>query len=242
MPTGGSSRSSKFSAKPKLRCGISVSRWRSARCARSKRWSQPAQTTVLELCIAGSFQANIPLDFLLDRERTTVHKLYLGEHPIPPNCRPTISSSIRLPTRPTPAQRLRRPQAFIAAQDRPALNAPASRTVDVARRGRGAVRRFGDGCGRADTRTSTVRTLARVRRPYPFLIRPLDSHAGNDLAKIDDARVARSLSRRNGARTKISTFRHSSTIATPTATTASTASCSSTGFRIRCTWRSRRAG
>jgi tetratricopeptide (TPR) repeat protein len=146
---------------------------------------QPPQTTILELCIAGTFQANIPLDFILDGDRTTVHKLYLGEHPIP-QLPPydIVFNTIADAPNATPA--LEAAQAFIAGQQRPALNAPQL----VARTSRTAIaERFAESsCVAVAPTTQTTRgTVHGSRPPYPFLIRPLDSHAGNDLAKIDDS-------------------------------------------------------
>ncbi len=146
---------------------------------------QPARTTILELCIAGTFQANIPLDFILDREHTTVHKLYLGEHAIrelPPY--DIVFNTIA--DAPNAHAALRAAKLFIAKQDRPALNAP----LQVPRTSRDAVAaRFADSTtvAVAATRQANRTTIHAVRPPYPLLIRPLDSHAGNDLAKIDDA-------------------------------------------------------
>jgi hypothetical protein len=145
---------------------------------------EPAHTTILELCIAGTFQANIPLDFILDRDRTTVHKLYLGEHPIP-ELPPYDIVFNTIAEAPNATAALRAAQTFIAGQSRPALNDPqvVSRTSRTAIAGC-----FANSTSVAVARTSHVtRATVHGRRPaYPFLIRPLDSHAGNDLAKIDD--------------------------------------------------------
>jgi tetratricopeptide (TPR) repeat protein len=146
--------------------------------------TQPARTTVLELCIAGTFQANIPLDFILDREHTTVHKVYLGEHPIP-KLPPYDLVFNTIADAPNAGPALRAAQAFIAAQERPVLNAPS--LVPLTSRDAVAAR-FADSTTVAVARTLRANrmTIHAVRPPYPFLIRPLDSHAGNDLEKIDD--------------------------------------------------------
>jgi tetratricopeptide (TPR) repeat protein len=145
---------------------------------------RPASTTVLELCIAGTFQANIPLDFIIDAERTTVHKLYVGEHPIPQPLPPYDIVFNTIADAPNADKALRAAESFIAAQDRPALNAPNL----VPRTSRDAVAaRFADSAtvAVAKTRRANRMTIHAARPPYPFLIRPLDSHAGNDLERID---------------------------------------------------------
>lgn len=147
---------------------------------------QPARTTLLELCIAGTFQANIPLDFILDADRTTVHKLYVGEHPIPAELPPYDIVFNTIADAPNAGPALAAAEAFIAAQRRPTLNAPA--LVPLTSRDAVATR-FADSATVAVAPTMrTTRATVRDEHPaFPFLIRPLDSHAGNDLARIDTA-------------------------------------------------------
>jgi tetratricopeptide (TPR) repeat protein len=145
----------------------------------------PAQTTILELCVAGTFQANIPLDFLLDLERTTVHKLYVSEHPIP--ALPAYDLVFNtIADAPNVAGALAAAAEFIVSQDRPHLNAP--QLVGLTSRDSIATI-FAASARVAVARTvRATRVSASVCRPaFPFLIRPLDSHAGTDLAKIDDS-------------------------------------------------------
>ncbi len=145
---------------------------------------QPARTTLLELCIAGSFQANIPLDFILDVEHTTVHKLYLGEHPIP-ELPPYDIVFNTIADAPDAGPALQAAQEFMAAQQRPALNAPTLVPLTA----RDAIAsRFAHSATVAVAQTirSSRAALADGHLAFPFLIRPLDSHAGNDLARIDN--------------------------------------------------------
>jgi len=149
---------------------------------------RPAKTTILELCIAGTFQANIPLDFILDRERITVHKLYLGEHPVPP-LPPYDIVFNTIADAPNASPALAAAASFIAGQNRPALNAPA--LVPLTSRDSIALL-FRN--SRKSARVAVAQTLRATRHfaplnhpPFPFLIRPIDSHAGKDLAKIDSA-------------------------------------------------------
>jgi tetratricopeptide (TPR) repeat protein len=145
----------------------------------------PARTTILELCIAGTFAANIPLDFILDRERITVHKLYLGVHPIPA-LPPYDIVFNTIADAPNATAALRAAETFIAGQTRPVLDAPqyvplTARDAVAARFAHSAT------VAAAATRQVNRMTVHAARPAFPFLIRPLDSHAGNDLAKIDAA-------------------------------------------------------
>jgi tetratricopeptide (TPR) repeat protein len=146
---------------------------------------QPAHMTILEVCVAGTFQANIPLDFLFDRDRFSVHKLYLGEHPVPP-LPPYDIVFNTIADAPDVAGALAAAQLFIAGQDRPALNAP--HLVGLTSRDNVAeLFAHSANVAVAQTQRTTREDDPQKRPPFPYLIRPLDSHAGNDLAKIDDA-------------------------------------------------------
>jgi tetratricopeptide (TPR) repeat protein len=165
-----------------------VSHQRAALAERSLRSIQarvqPARTTLLELCIAGTFQANIPLDFILDADHTTVHKLYLGEHPVPADLPPYDIVFNTIADAPNAGPALHAAEHFMAAQQRPALNTSA--LVPLTSRDAVAAR-FAD-CATvavAQTVRSTRATVREDHLAFPFLIRPLDSHAGNDLARID---------------------------------------------------------
>jgi tetratricopeptide (TPR) repeat protein len=157
---------------------------RSLRTIAARR--QPPRTSILELCIAGTFQANIPLDFILDCDHTTVHKLYLGEHPIPAHLPPYDIVFNTIADAPNAGPALAAAAEFIAAQGCPSLNAP--QYVPLTSR-HAVAERFQESSTVCVARTTQVsrNTIAALAEPYPFLIRPLDSHAGNDLAKIDDA-------------------------------------------------------
>ncbi len=143
----------------------------------------PARFTILELCIAGSFQANIPLDFILNRDSITVHKLYLG-HDALPALPPYDIVFNTIADAPNAGRALAAAELFIAGQDRPSLNAPSL----VPATARDCIaERFAHSASVAVARTVPVTRSAvpSISFATPFLIRPLDSHAGRDLAKID---------------------------------------------------------
>jgi hypothetical protein len=147
--------------------------------------TQPPVCSVLALYTPGTFQANIPLDFVIDTRRITLHKLYLTGRP-PGELPPYDIVFNAIADAPDAAPALLAAQRFIAHQDRPALNA----AYDVPLTSRDAV-----ADAFAASSTVVVAPLVQTRRSdlpdacpaYPFLIRPIESHAGNDLAKIADA-------------------------------------------------------
>lgn len=144
------------------------------------------RTTILELCIAGTFQANIPLDFVVDLETTTVHKLFLGEHPIPP-LPPYDLVFNTIAEAPNAGPALEAAAQFIAGQNRPVIDAPG--LIPLTSR-EAVAERFNasPSVTVAQTVKVTRASAPQHRMPFPFLIRPLGSHAGNDLAKVNDTR------------------------------------------------------
>ncbi|HTX60405.1 MAG TPA: tetratricopeptide repeat protein [Verrucomicrobiae bacterium] len=145
--------------------------------------------SLLVLCAPGDWQANVPVDFLIDRSTTSVHKLYLLDE--------TRMRAARLPRydavlcaiaeSPEAAAPLRLAQSFLAAQERPALNRPervlATGRLELARTLAGA------GCTVAPVAQVERAALAAGALPfaYPFILRPVGSHAGHDLERIGGA-------------------------------------------------------
>ncbi len=140
---------------------------------------------VLALFAPGTFQANIPLDFVIDAERAALYKLHLlGDAPPPFPAYDIVFTAIA--DAPDAAPYLAAAERFIETAKMPFVNVPNR----VPRTSRDAIaERF------ATSTTVVVAPLVRTTRDnvhamhpaYPFLIRPLASHAGDDLAKIDDA-------------------------------------------------------
>lgn len=160
--------------------------------ARQTLFSVPAPRearSLLILLAPGDWQANVPVDFLIDRETTTLHKLYLvnerqaRETPLPqadalmvgiaesddaratlPLAQIVIDRLGRAPINP-PSGILRsgREQAAQALQNVPRLHVPA-----VQRR------------TRADLESCTSDA-------FPLVVRPVGSHAGHGLERIEDA-------------------------------------------------------
>jgi tetratricopeptide (TPR) repeat protein len=145
----------------------------------------PAALTILALHVPGTFQANIPLDFVLDPARVTLHKWFLTDGPAPA-LPPHDLVFTAIADAPEIADAVRRAAGFIARNGKPAINAPYALAATSRDAVAGAFR---------ESQTVMVAPLVQRTREairashpaFPFLVRPLDSHAGDDLAKIDDA-------------------------------------------------------
>ncbi len=157
-----------------------------------------AAASVLVLKAPGDLQTNIPLDLLFDRARYTLHDLYLVDGGAPPAAAALppydlVFNAISESERALPA--LAAAERFIAAQTKPVLNDPA-RVRALSRDG--AARLF---AGLADCRfppterlthaaltaEPSAAALARHGLALPVVIRPIESHAGVDLERIEDA-------------------------------------------------------
>lgn len=147
--------------------------------------------SVLLLCAPGDWQANIPVDFLFDRATTTVHKLYIIDdlrlkHTVLPSY--DVMWNI-IAESPEALPYLQRAARLFAAQDKPTLNAPAN----VLAISRTRLPETLDGSGAfvapiADVNASDLRS-GQQPFDYPIIVRPVGSHAGHGLEKIDDAQA-----------------------------------------------------
>ena len=143
--------------------------------------------SVLCLCAPGDWQTNIPVDFLFDRETTTVHRLYLVDE------RHTISDPVPrydvvwniIAESPEALQYLALANHFMQAQSRPALNAP-SRVIGTARPLL-ATTLADTGARVAPIAIVDFAALRAGNIPveFPIIARPLGSHAGHGLERLD---------------------------------------------------------
>ncbi|MEO6914048.1 MAG: tetratricopeptide repeat protein [Candidatus Baltobacteraceae bacterium] len=157
--------------------------------AHQQLFSLPAphpERRILALCAPGDWQANIPLEFLFDRATTTVQKLYL--------CDISQLSRLTIPAYDIVFNAIAESDAALAAlgmasqllksQNRPHLNDPAA----VLRTNRVTIQevlRTVD-CVLPRTMRLPYSEIQSEHREYPLLIRPVGSHAGHNLEKIDD--------------------------------------------------------
>jgi hypothetical protein len=170
----------------------------------------PGGTRVaLVLCVAGPWHRNIPLDFVVDPARWTLHRWYL---PDPDAAR----TRLRLPAydlvinaigeSDAARDAIAAAAAFIAAQPAPAVNDPQH----VGRTGRAALAdalRAVPACATASSRRLTRAELAALACASPLLVRPADAHGGRGLERVDDAAaLADYLTRTGGDAFDVSPF------------------------------------
>lgn len=167
-----------------------------------------AKRSVLILCAPGDWQANIPVDFLLDRTTTNVYKLYIvdAEHlardavPSHDVVWNTIAES------PTAHPQLMLAERYRTEHETPFLNRPM-RVLATARTelpktlaGTGAAVAAIAEVARADLRLGTPFA-------YPAIVRPVGSHAGHGLERIaSESELADYLSRERADRYFVSPF------------------------------------
>lgn len=146
-----------------------------------------AARSVLVLCAPGDWQANIPVDFLFDRNTTSVHKLYLVDaarlhaDPLPPY--DVLFNAIAESNEARIYLELAR--RFIDSASAPLLNAP-ERVLGVGRR------QLGQTLANVDC---TVAPIVEIERgalgteslpfAYPVIVRPVGSHAGHYLERAN---------------------------------------------------------
>lgn len=149
--------------------------------------SPHAQRSILVLCAPGDWQTNVPVDFLFDRKTSNVHKLYLtanaeGRETLPEY--DVVFNAIAESDEAVPY--LEAARRFIDRANKPYLNAP-ERVLTVGRR------RLANTLAGVD---ATVAPIVEANRAaltegetafaFPIIVRPVGSHAGHDLARIDD--------------------------------------------------------
>lgn len=144
---------------------------------------------VLVLLRPGDWQANIPVDFLFDAQTTTVHKFFLLG-------RDSLAAAARLPAcdvifnaigeADDALESLEIASAIVERLGLPAINDPA-RVLNTNRVALVDVLRGIESCVTPSVTRVTREDVAAHRLPIeaPLLVRPVGSHAGHDLAKID---------------------------------------------------------
>ncbi len=165
--------------------------------------------SVLLLFAPGDWQANIPVDFLFDRETTTVHKLYLLDEKYFQRDRVPRYDVLwnAIAESPDAIGYLELAARIILSQDKPVLNEP--RNVIATSR-----LRLPDTLRHADTHVPHVREVRRedlergeVGFAFPVIARPAGSHAGSGLARLASANECAPYVKANEAQTYyVSTF------------------------------------
>jgi tetratricopeptide (TPR) repeat protein len=166
--------------------------WFDAAFALQRLYSPAARAgarSALVLSVAGPWHQNVPLDFVVDAGRWTLHRWYvpdeafargdvdLPEYDLVVNA---IGESIGAQPALAAAER------FIAAQNKPAINDP--RKVRGTARDRLAATLAGiPGCSAGTVRRVSRAELQQIAVEFPLLVRPTDAHGGRGLERIDDA-------------------------------------------------------
>jgi tetratricopeptide (TPR) repeat protein len=150
---------------------------------------------VLMLHAPAPWTAHVSLDLVADRTRLVLHRLYLDGDDAPIPALPehdAVFNAIGVTEFARPA--IAAAQRFIAAQTKPAFNAPHA-LLRTARPALPGALRGVDGCVvAAATRRSRseLRDLARDAAQvdglaFPLVVRPVDAHGGAGLARVDGA-------------------------------------------------------
>jgi tetratricopeptide (TPR) repeat protein len=153
--------------------------------------------SALVLCVAGPWHRNIPLDFVVDPERWTLHRWYLPDGAATPDLElpdyELVIDAIGESAAAQPA--LEAARRFIAAQTRPSINDP-QRVHATARDALAATLAGVAECGAAPARRVARAGLADVASGFPLLVRPADAHGGRGLERVDDAAAIASYAER----------------------------------------------
>lgn len=145
--------------------------------------------SMLVLMAPGDWQANVPLDFLVDRRTTSTHKLYLTSSAEPyPGTLPRADLIFNaIAESDENSERLRTARRIIDELALPAINAPE----DVLATSRTRIWEALHGLPHVIV-PETIRLPAQSLRdaepalPYPMVIRPVGSHAGHGLERVAD--------------------------------------------------------
>lgn len=154
---------------------------------------------VVALVVAGDFMANTPLDFLLEGSDVVLHLVYVdAEGSLPAELPEHDVAFMAVSESPTAAATLRGVAKALQAWPAPVMNGHPDRVAALTRDGIAAL--F---AGDRHVLTPPVVQLSRQRLTalgnqgvdaapifadggFPFVVRPVGSHAGQGLAKLDD--------------------------------------------------------
>jgi hypothetical protein len=133
----------------------------------------------------GPFTANMPADLLFDARRVTLHRWYVDPGGEVPPLPPHDAVFVAIGESDDAAPRLAAVERFVATSTRPILNRPEL----IARLGR--VPLTGTFERARHCRVVTTTRIARERYaaegfPLPHIVRPVGSHGGHGLTRIDD--------------------------------------------------------
>jgi tetratricopeptide (TPR) repeat protein len=151
--------------------------------------SEHAPFTVLVLNAPAPWAENTPLEFMIDPQRIALHRLYLTDRivheAIPPYdaifCAIGQAEHLQAP--------VERAQAFIASQNKRVVNRPDT-LWKTARPNLADALAGVHGCAVPRTRRTSREELEH-NTTFPLLARPIDTHAGRGLERLDDTSALR---------------------------------------------------
>lgn len=158
----------------------------------------PAVVRVLALAGPGDLMANTPLEFLLENSDVALDLLYVSPHlPIPSDLPEHDVLFVALGESDENIPLLQTLESVIKSWPRPVLNLP-ERIAHLSRDSACALLKPVAGIVMPDTARISRHALERIARAelavtsvladgaFPLIVRPVDSHAGKGLAKLDD--------------------------------------------------------
>jgi glutathione synthase/RimK-type ligase-like ATP-grasp enzyme len=155
----------------------------------------PARTPALNLLVLmgpGDFMANTPIEFLLQTSNVAAHAQYVTpDLPLPEQVPDHDLLFVAIAQSDANAPLLRDVAQMLEGWPRPVVNRP-ERIAHLSRDGAHA--RLDGTTGTLMPRTVRVDRAAAAQlagAPFPLIVRPVDSHAGTDLQKVDDAAALR---------------------------------------------------
>ena len=166
--------------------------------------SRGASCNVLVLDAPAPWAENTPLEFMIDPHAAALHRLYLTGDPLPElPAYDVIFNAIGEAERAHPA--IERARQFIATSDKRVINRPAQ----LWKTGRPHL-----AAALSDVHRCTAARTRRITRAqlqgcvaFPMLARPIDTHAGRGLERIDDANaLAEYLARHDDRRFDVTPF------------------------------------
>jgi tetratricopeptide (TPR) repeat protein len=166
--------------------------WFAAAFARERLFSPPRPLAgakhALVLGLAGPWPRNMPLDFVVDETRWTLHRWFLPDAERAARALPPVDLIVNaLGESRAGAEALADAQAILGAAGLPSINAPG-RVPALARDRLAATLAGVPGVRTPEARRLTRDALERgdvAGLAYPLLVRPLDSHGGRGLEKLD---------------------------------------------------------
>jgi hypothetical protein len=149
---------------------------------------RPGSRSALVLCARGPWHRNIPLDFVIDPDRWTLHRWYVPDDAMQPEelvvlAYELVIDAIGESIDAQPA--LDAARAFVAMQSKPLVNDP-QRVRGTARDRLAATLGGIAGCAVAPVQRLGADGLAHIAGGFPLLVRPTDVHGGRGLERVDD--------------------------------------------------------